>query len=128
MWDLVDAGRHEVHRHGKRMLHLPTSGGNPVIAAALTVVAAAEDATSGGVPVGAWAGRADDDNWAFCQWQSPHLYTPGPLMEWLRTAAGWQGAPACRRASEPKGRRGCSDPTAHRTLGHPFAQSGRSRA
>jgi hypothetical protein len=74
MWDLVAAGRHEVHRHGKRMLHLPTSGGNPVIAA-LTIVAAAEDANSGGVPVGAWAGCADDSKWAVCLWQSPNLYT-----------------------------------------------------
>jgi hypothetical protein len=32
MENLVAAGRDEMHWHGERMLHLPTSGGNPVIA------------------------------------------------------------------------------------------------
>lgn len=74
MWALVAAGRDEVHRHGQRMLHVPASGGNPVIAA-ITVVAAAQDAAAGGLPVGAWAGQASDAKWAVCVWQPPNLYT-----------------------------------------------------
>ncbi len=65
-WALSARGR-DIHRHGRRLLHLAGSFGNPALVA-LEAVGAAESASL----VGAWAG-GPRDAWALILWHRPDL-------------------------------------------------------